>query len=71
LYVYISEPSARSTLGDFLEGHDCVVRERNAYELDVHVVRALSEAQAHRELEVYLATWQAFNRGIEAYVIED
>jgi hypothetical protein len=70
LHVYISEPSARPTLRDFLERHECVVRERNAYELDIDVTRALSEEQAHRELDVYLATWQAFNPGIEAYVIE-
>jgi hypothetical protein len=28
------------------------------------------EAQARRELNVYLASWQARHRGSEAYVIE-
>jgi hypothetical protein len=70
LHVYLSQPAVLPDLRDFLERADCVVRECHAYDLEVRVTRALSEDQARRELDVYLATWQAFNPGIEAYVIE-
>jgi hypothetical protein len=39
--------------------------------LDVNVPSASDEAQAHRELSIYLASWQAHHRGVEAYVIEE
>ena len=70
MHVYISEPAVLPDLRDFLERSECVVRQWHAYDLEVHVTRAFSEAQARRELDVYLATWQAFNPGVEAYVIE-
>ena len=31
---------------------------------------APNEAQARREVNVYLASWQARNRGVEAYIVE-
>ena len=70
MHVYISQPAVTADLRDFLERSDCIVRELHPYDLEVHVTRALSEAQARRELDVYLATWQALNPGVEAYVIE-
>jgi hypothetical protein len=37
----------------------------------VSVPSALDQEQARRELNVYLASWQARHRGFEAYVIEE
>jgi hypothetical protein len=70
MHVYISHPASREDLRAFLERADCVARERNAQELEVDVPRASSEAHARRALNIYLATWQMMNRGVETYVVE-
>jgi hypothetical protein len=38
--------------------------------LRVRLLRVLSDDQAQREVDVFLATWQALNPGVEAYVVE-
>jgi hypothetical protein len=70
LHVYVSHPTALPDLRDFLQRAECVVHARNAYDLEVDLPRALTPRQGRRELDVYLATWQALHPGIEAYVIE-
>jgi len=57
------------SLQDFLWRAGCVAEERRSHQLEVYVPGAPSDAQARRELNVYLATWQAKNRGVEAYIV--
>jgi hypothetical protein len=45
------------------------VERQRSHELEVHVA-STSEEQARRELNVYLATWQAMNPGVEAYILD-
>lgn len=70
LHVFISHPPSLQDLCAFLERADCVVQRCHAHDVEVHLPRAYSESQARRELDIYLATWQATNPGIEAYVVE-
>jgi hypothetical protein len=70
MHVFISHPAAVPALRDFLERAECVVGACNPYDLEVHLAHAPSEAHARRELDVYLATWQAMNPGVEAYVAD-
>lgn len=58
-------------LQDFLRQADCVAEPQSLHILDVNLLSAPDEAQALRELNVYLASWPARHRGVEAYVIED
>ena len=53
-----------------LEAAGCQVSERDSFHLEVRLLRALSDEQAQREVDVSLATWQALNPGVEAYVVE-
>jgi hypothetical protein len=70
VYVYISDPDQILNLQQFLRQTGCVVERRRSHELVVHLPGAPSEAQALREVNVYLASWQARNRGVEAYVLD-
>jgi hypothetical protein len=69
MYVYISDPGLLRNLQDFLRGSGCVAERQRSHELEVHVT-GTSEEQARRELNVYLATWQAINPGVEAYILD-
>lgn len=55
----------------FLQRASCVAEQLSPQTLEVKVPSAPDEAQARRELNVYLASWQARHRGFEAYVIEE
>jgi hypothetical protein len=70
LHVFISHPASLEDLCAFLERADCLVKRWDAHDVEVHLPRAYSESQARRELDIYLATWQATNPGIEAYVVD-
>jgi hypothetical protein len=70
LYVFISNPNLLVDLQHALQRTDCVAEQRSAHVLEVTVPSAPDETQAHRELNVYLAAWQARHRGVEAYVME-
>ena len=70
MYVYISHPDQILDLQQFLRQAGCVAEHRRSHELVVYLPGAPSEAQARREVNVYLATWQARNRGVEAYVLD-
>jgi hypothetical protein len=70
MHVYISDPSLLRNLEELLRRTGFVTEQCRSHELEVCVPSAPSEAQARRELNVCLATWQALNRGVEAYIIE-
>jgi hypothetical protein len=70
LNVFISDPVRLHDLRDFLQRAGCVAEQRRSHELEVYLPQTTSEAQARRELDIYLATWQAMNPGIEAYVVD-
>ena len=71
MHVYISNPRLLMNLQNSLRRAGCVAEERRSHELDVFVPAAPSEDQARREVNVYLATWQARNPGVETYIVED
>jgi hypothetical protein len=68
--VFVSHSELAHDLRTFLRRMECVAEPRRSHELEVHLPQTSSEAQARRELDVYLATWQAMNPGIEVYVID-
>ena len=68
--IYISDPEQIVNLQQFLRQAGCVAERRRSHELVVHLPGAPSDAQARREVNVYLASWQARNRGVEAYVLD-
>jgi hypothetical protein len=70
LYVYISDPNQFISLQQFLRQTGCTAERRRSHELVVFIPGAPNEAQARREVNVYLASWQARNRGVEAYIVE-
>ena len=55
----------------FLQRAGCVAEQLSPHTLEVKVPSAVDEAQAHRELNVCLASWQTRHRGFEAYVIDE
>ena len=70
LYVYISDPNQFVNLQQFLRQAGCTVERRRSHELVVCIPGAPNEAQARREVNLYLASWQARNRGVEAYIVD-
>jgi hypothetical protein len=71
LFVFVNSPEMLPVLQYFLQRAGCVAEQEGPHTLEVNVLSAPDEAQALRELNVYLASWQARHRGVEAYVIED
>jgi hypothetical protein len=55
----------------FLRRTGCVAEQCRAHELEVFVPSAPSADQARREVNVYLASWQARNPGVETYVVNN
>lgn len=70
LYVYISNPNLFFSLQEFLRQTGCTAERRRSHELVVCIPGAPSETQARREVNVYLASWQARNPGVETYIVE-
>jgi hypothetical protein len=70
LYVFVSDHSALRSLQEHLRRVDCIAEQARAHELEVHVPSAPTDRQARRELDVYLAIWQAGHAGVEAYVVD-
>jgi hypothetical protein len=70
LHVYLSHPELIHDLRTHLERAECVVDRCHGHDLEVQLPAASSEAQARRELDIYLAVWQVMNRGVEAYRVE-
>jgi hypothetical protein len=70
MHVFISHPGSLQDLGAFLERAECAVESCHGHYLEVRLPHAYSEAQGRRELDIYLASWQAANPGVEAYVVD-
>jgi len=70
MHVYISDPSLLRNLEELLRRTGFIAEQSRSHELEISVPNAPSEAQARRELNVCLATWQALNRDVEAYIVE-
>lgn len=70
MYVYVGDHGSLRSLQGFLRRADCVAEEARAHELEVSVPEAPSERQARREVDIYLAIWQARNPGVEAYILD-
>jgi hypothetical protein len=69
LHVFISHPELLQDLCAHLERSGCVVDGCYGREAKVHLPDAISSAQARRELDIYLAVWQALHPGVEAYIL--
>jgi hypothetical protein len=59
--VRLTDPALVGDLERFLLATECLVERLGSDELDVYVPRAPNEAQARREVGIYLLTWQAMN----------
>jgi hypothetical protein len=70
LYVSISHPRLLTNLQYFLRRAACVAEQRPPHELEVSIPSAPSADQARREVNVYLASWQARNPGVETSIVE-
>jgi hypothetical protein len=70
LHVFISHPDFVHDLCGFLERAECVVERCHGHDVEVHLKEPYSTAQARRELDIYLATWQATHPGVEVYVVD-
>jgi hypothetical protein len=68
LHVFISHPELLQDLCAHLERSGLVVEGCYGREAKVHLPEAVPSAQARRELDIYLAVWQALHPGVEAYV---
>jgi hypothetical protein len=71
LFVFVSDSEMVPVLQYFLQRASCLAETVSPHTLEVKVPSVLDETQARRELNVYLASWQARHRGFEAYVIEE
>jgi hypothetical protein len=63
--VRIDEPGLLADLQDYLRATECVAERVSPDELAVSVPGAPTEAQARREIALYLDTWQALNPGVQ------
>jgi len=59
--VRLSDEAHAANLMSYLEAAECSVRRVGDVTLDVSMPRAPSDAQALREISIYLKTWQAMN----------
>jgi hypothetical protein len=70
LHVYLSHPELIHDLRAHLERGECVVDGCHGHDLEAQLPAAPSEAQARRELDIYLAVWQVMHPGVEAYRVD-
>src|ERR687888_836270 len=66
--VRVTDEALVGDLEDFLVAAECRVRKIGKVTLDV-TMRAPSQDQARRELDVYLKTWQAMHPGTHARIV--
>ena len=50
---------------------DCIAEQCRPNQLEVYVPSASNDGRARRHVNIYLASWQAKNHGVETYVVED
>jgi hypothetical protein len=67
--VRVSDKAFVEDLKSYLEAAECVVRVLDEVTLDVGMPRAPSDAQALREITIYLKTWQAMNPEVHAWIV--
>jgi hypothetical protein len=67
--VRLSDAEFLRDLKNFLEAAECQVRQVGLATLDVAMPRAPSEAQARREIEIYLKTRRAMNPQVTARIV--
>jgi hypothetical protein len=66
--VRVTDEAFLGNLEAFLVATDCRVRKMGTATLDV-TLRAPTEEQAQRELDIYLRTWQAMHPGTYARIV--
>jgi len=59
--VRVSDKSSAEDLKAYLEAAECVVRKVGGVTLDVSIPRAPSDAQAVREIAIYVKAWRAMH----------
>ena len=70
MLVFISDPSSLRNLQRFLRRTECVAEQCRSHVLEVYLPNASNGPYARRDLDIYLATWQTNNLGIEVYILE-
>jgi hypothetical protein len=67
--IRVSDKTHAASLKAYLEAAECAVRSEDAMTLDVSMPRAPSDAQALREISIYLKTWRAMNPDAHAQLL--
>jgi hypothetical protein len=67
--VRLSDQALIDDLKAYLEAAECSVRVVGEVTLDVAMPRAPTDAQALREIAIYLKTWQAMNPNVHARIV--
>lgn len=67
--IRLSEKAHVGDLKSYLEATECSVRVVGQVTLDVSMPRAPSDAQALREVAIYIKAWQAMNPSGYAHVV--
>lgn len=68
--VQVSESTLAGDLKAYLERSECVVQILDPHTLEVTIPRAPDDAQAVRELVLYLGAWRAMNPGAGAILLD-
>jgi hypothetical protein len=67
--VRISDAALLGELTNFLKSTECRVRKVGMATVDISMPRAPSDAQALREIVIYLKTWQAMHPGTHTRIV--
>ena len=67
--IRVSDKAHVGALKSYLEATECSVRVVGEVTLDVSMPRAPSDAQALREIAIYIKAWQAMNPDGYAHVV--
>jgi hypothetical protein len=68
--IEVSESTHLGDLKTYLEAAECAVQVIDTHVLEVSVPRAPSEAQAAREMTLYLGAWRVMNPGAHASIVD-
>ena len=69
--IHVSESALLGNLKTYLEAAECVAQVLDPHTLEVSVPRAPTEAQAVREVTLYLGAWRAMNPGTRASILDE
>jgi hypothetical protein len=67
--VRVSDATLLGDLQRYLRAAECTAEQADEDALDVYVPQAPSDAQARREVDIYLKTWQAMHPGARADLV--